>query len=745
MRLHTKIARFAFATACLALVQLAACKQVETSATKSFIGLEAGQDGEIRKSNSPIFLALSDWFQKFKMNSTAKAAPGIRTNAAGLQTSVPSEFRKLITNYLEVQLKRTDELVAALDGKQFPRVRALLDLETKEMKDIALVMIMDGYTPVTDDLLARFMAAARKKGDFVDTFAATGFLDRLLAVSNVPTLVNDIEKQRLAYLEALDTRYLGNDKSLADFAAFLKTTRGTIVTMIDAMQGGAGLALAEGAEVSGPAAVLAAFAQSGSKKLRDEATARRKVIEIRRQQAAKRRGAGLGLNETVFDPTAGAGGARAATGATGAAPATPPAADGAAVAAAVQSTPSKADDVLAFPNLVAPQGSSPLDEITDIQEPAAAITKEETADGKVSASEGTVAPGGGPAPGPTPGQAVSAAGAGAPGGTTQPADPANSLVDLLALFKGAGLTDNEGNSRKTKLLAAPLVDCNQYKLKGKGLVECHRYAGFANLNLNNTAPRPTGPGMRGLGLTLDIPEATLALGRNALVGGEASESGDGATRAGQIKQQGSIGSCSVQASTLAGEIAGIGEGINLRAGGSGLAGESWPLTGDAVNSVFSSIQGEEATLEGAMRTLRQLTSDKFNMPDDEELRINGWDDAITCLGNGHPVLVGVTIDMATWTSGGGGAEFGLTESASIDDIGRPRSNGRGLGLAGGGGQLTCSQANGHAVVGVGYDSEKNIMIANSWGANWNGKGVGRVMRNSCESALFAFCIKLTKK
>ena len=679
------------------------CKAGEVSVNKSILGLEAGQDARIRNSNSPIYIALSDWFQKFKASARGAKSVGFNSTAADLRTTLPSVYVTEIDAYLQQQTVRTTDLRRAIAANDRATIAKLLDLETREMMDIALVIINPKYQPRTDDRLARFMAAARRNSQILDRFAASGFLDALLEIPgmSIAKLVNDAERQRGIYLAALKSLYLDDATNLDALSRQLDQTTASIValrsalasghssSLVDGSEGGLGLTgNPSGAPLAGPAAVFMSFANMGT------IDAQKKLATQAKYAAAPVTAGAAG--DSVFDPnalpsTAGNGSAAATGSGSGA-----------------DNPTTSADNGINYDKKEAPPGDDLLADIP-----------------VVAAASGSVTP-----PAPTQKSASASAPVSSGSSSSQNSDP---LAALLAKFinpgdmsQGAALTDAPAVAP-----AEPILNADNFHLKGYALVQFHRYAGYSNLKLH-----PTPVKSRGLGLTTGgagLPKADADILRHKVLAGSA-ESGDG-----HIFNQGSVGSCSLQAATGAGYVGLSALGVDPKT--------LLPKDGEAINEAFNSIQNGEATLEGAIQTIKTILEKKGYTV--TEKQVNGFDEAAAAMAAGTPVLLGLPVDMATWTGSGGGAELGAGLRADDAQDFENSITRTGFGLAGAGAEasLLCDQggANGHAILGVGYDAETQPLIKNSWGGDWNGHGgIGKVSRSSCDSQFSGYSIEVTK-
>lgn len=248
----------------IAALWTAGCRPRSDSKSRSIVGLEAGQDGRIRRAPAPIFLGLSDWFQKFKATTRGGPSAVLTPDMVDLKNRLPKAHIDALNAYIDQQMARISDLRSALDQKNTGEIRRLLDLESREMMDIALVIIHPSYQPVTGDLLARYMAASRPYGNLVDRFAAQGYLDVLLQYWSVPDLVKDAERQRQVYRDQLINLYLSldGDFALEDTLRKSETSLGQMRAALQGERGPSGFNLAgESSEPTsvGPLGIFMSF------------------------------------------------------------------------------------------------------------------------------------------------------------------------------------------------------------------------------------------------------------------------------------------------------------------------------------------------------------------------------------------------------------------------------------------------------------------------------------------------------
>ncbi len=121
------------------------CKQKNSASSKSFLALNA----RVAAGEAPSFQAVANWFAG-ATNSASASSKG--DEALG---SAPPRLRDGIILYVKQQVYRTAEFQRAFSDPA--GLERLLDLETREMKDIVLALIRPNYIPETNDLFAALL------------------------------------------------------------------------------------------------------------------------------------------------------------------------------------------------------------------------------------------------------------------------------------------------------------------------------------------------------------------------------------------------------------------------------------------------------------------------------------------------------------------------------------------------------------------------------------------------------------
>ena len=158
----------------IAITLISGCRQESQSRSKSIVGLEADLDPSVLNGEAPSFLQLQKWFQGELPVSNEKAQVGhvkyqVHTDfSASTLASLPQEYRDKISAYLVQQGQRVAEFQANLKNPQ--KLNDLLKLESAEMQDILMGLIVVGYKPRTNDLLAQMVAHPPLR-NFIDRYS----------------------------------------------------------------------------------------------------------------------------------------------------------------------------------------------------------------------------------------------------------------------------------------------------------------------------------------------------------------------------------------------------------------------------------------------------------------------------------------------------------------------------------------------------------------------------------------------
>jgi len=177
----------AFATA------VAGCKPTSRAKGKSFLALNA----RVAAGEAPSFDAVARWFEGATTTASADGDAAL--------AMAPPELRDGLVRYVRQQAARTGEFQRAI-AKQ-AEIERLLDLETREMMDIVLVLISPRYTPQTDDLFAALLRVPGIR-DYVDAAAMPALVRILRRPLN--DLYGSMEQERLNYLKQLKKAYVSD-------------------------------------------------------------------------------------------------------------------------------------------------------------------------------------------------------------------------------------------------------------------------------------------------------------------------------------------------------------------------------------------------------------------------------------------------------------------------------------------------------------------------------------------------------
>ncbi len=231
----------------------------EKSSLQSFTSIKAGTKEAIaaQKELFPTFHALSVWYQEFEVeNSTSanlvkggwisdtwgdvkdaasEAGDAISETASELTGDLQEYFenskigalkstsdsdpkaKQRFIDYLTKEENNSYAFLDAISKDDSATVVTLLEKDTKEMKDVIGVLLNPNYEMETDDVFATLIKEG--KGDeFIDIFAEK-FLEGILIKHSIKTILDRLEKERLAYFRVLKDNYTGS----ADNLDLLKT------------------------------------------------------------------------------------------------------------------------------------------------------------------------------------------------------------------------------------------------------------------------------------------------------------------------------------------------------------------------------------------------------------------------------------------------------------------------------------------------------------------------------------------
>jgi hypothetical protein len=202
---------------------LAGCKFSDMgSFTKSFVGLQDGQSEEMRaqKAQFPTFIALSDWFVGFRVAFDSQREPGDRDVVQVSRFQSGSKpYRDALVAYVDAELARNQDFVAAIDRGNVEAVKNLLNQETLEMFDVAMVILNPDYQPVTKDKLAHLIKMVGRTS-FTDTFSQP-FLLKIFKERSLRQAIDQLSDERLRYKEALFKRRVSSPEAIKLFRADL--------------------------------------------------------------------------------------------------------------------------------------------------------------------------------------------------------------------------------------------------------------------------------------------------------------------------------------------------------------------------------------------------------------------------------------------------------------------------------------------------------------------------------------------
>lgn len=583
------------------------------SQVRSFLGIEAGQNDAVRNGDAPTFVALSDWFNGFVVGG-ATSGGGQTLSFSTLSQRIPTQSQASLASYVDSQLARNAVLKQALAANDDATLGDLLELETRELYDIVMVMLNRRYQPQTADGFAAFLAGSRTVS-YVHTFALE-FLSKALSTRLLTEVQASLEVERANYLKSLTSLYLGNATAKAKLASDLDAEAQALAAMRQALAGGAGLALngddgtAAGGQVTGGAAALAQY-QAG---LGDYTSAL---------------GAGL--------PT----------------------------------------DLIALA-----QG----DPTETAYEGGAATTAASTATAtQIAAGQNPAAP-----------------------------DP--SSQNAQGARTSASLTDLAPTPLAAIIPPVPPIDCTKMGLTGKALITCQFHFAYAQTVIHPNVKRVATRQLRSLGEDDSANTATLEAAHTPTL------------------DQGQEPSCTSHA---------LAYGVNafLNAGVAAATSLSLDAAPSCDPEDIWAAQGEDAELTAAMDAVRvngcagvtvaeaSETAVLSTLSLDDQTSAPSVDEQVmTQIDQGGVIYIGVNID-ASWIAGGGGAEFGLDDSA-------PSVYG-------------CDPSGpGHALLATGYQHVNGnlvLVVHNSWGDDWGSKGYALMDFAGCAGNAELYIPKFAKQ
>ena len=170
---------------------VAGCKPTNRAKGKSFLALNA----RVAAGEAPSFDSVARWFE----GATTTASP----DGDAALAMAPPELRDGLVRYVRQQAARTGDFQRAIGNQT--EIERLLDLETREMMDIVLVLINPRYMPQTDDLFAALLRVPGIR-DYVDAAA----MPALVRIMRRPLndLYGSMEQERLNYLKQLKKVYV---------------------------------------------------------------------------------------------------------------------------------------------------------------------------------------------------------------------------------------------------------------------------------------------------------------------------------------------------------------------------------------------------------------------------------------------------------------------------------------------------------------------------------------------------------
>lgn len=721
---------------------LVSCKPTTSSTIKSWFGIEAGQNSEVRKADAEIFRKLSDWFQLFKVRAVGERSSGYKTSVNDLASRLPASYLKGLSAYLQQQLARHDEFVQALNRDDDARLVQLLDAETREMKAIALALFVNSCPerPETPDLFVSLICKSRRTSPgFTDRFSAKGFLIPLLQqYGSFYNLANDIERQRLNYLEALKKQMVGNSEAKANMTQHLKSTQQAMLAMLAQINqptsGGSGLSLLGArdselaAEISGVIAALPALLSNGYDQGMNQAQKRPVFAPPGQTPYPSSSPGALSVN----DSSAGAVNPESEE-------KNAPFFD-----LAGDAKPREADVVQTNSDVLDPKAVQQQRQASNIKPQQSFSPSRPTKPNSFNSSpNGGNGNSGGRRPNPIGpsnpfnGDGLESTG---PGGDMWADgaiyDDQQAAIDNFAPDWGneapqMELTGGNSKSLPPVPLAKPKFDCSTLGLNDYALVICARYGAFVGVEPAKTQKPPRKKGFALNPTLLSQPfKSTYIV--NHFINGKSLE------RGGDVSAQ-MTGSCTQHATQTVARIRARQRGID--------PDQIFPTSSEQVERVFAEQQGGQPIVEAALETAQNMYRDRLKI---DYRMLNDPSEVIDRVKNkGRPVYTVLNIRMdggqGSWLNAGRSSSnfMGLTDTEDADPFGvladhSAVSNGYGLNDQNGLPIVGCTGGgqSRHAVATVGVEvgnsvEDSYLIIKNSWSPEWGNDSTAKVPLAEC--------------
>ena len=219
------------------IVIVAGCRKDVRSRSKSIVGLEADLDPTILKGEAPSFLQLQKWFQGELPVSSEKAQVGhinyqVHSDfSESTVSNLPQEYRDKIIAYLVQQGQRVADFQSNLKNPQ--KLNALLKSEADEMEDILTALVVVGYKPRTNDLLAHLVAHPPLR-NFVDRYSVE-LLEQLYKRSQ-RSLIAGLPKEAENFANLMSKTYIGPNGANDKFISGLKNNCAKIQNMLASLK-----------------------------------------------------------------------------------------------------------------------------------------------------------------------------------------------------------------------------------------------------------------------------------------------------------------------------------------------------------------------------------------------------------------------------------------------------------------------------------------------------------------------------
>lgn len=228
----------------VAFITVVACKPTESSRLDTVVGLEAGLDAQVRSgSAAPTFIALSDWFARFRLDN----GPGPSRDEdnvhvlrqSDLSSRLGAEGRKQMIAFIEQEEERVRDFETALaisdQGQRRTELVRLLRREADDMKAV-IEALTYRYGAYRGELRSTnkfaLLLASRESSDYVAKYAEDFYYEAYKDRGSIKEIVAGLGKERDAYVDALVNRFLdGGASGIGALRETLRTSAQNLATL----------------------------------------------------------------------------------------------------------------------------------------------------------------------------------------------------------------------------------------------------------------------------------------------------------------------------------------------------------------------------------------------------------------------------------------------------------------------------------------------------------------------------------